>query len=98
LSWLRLDSSVVLMRSLRMGFLFLALAGVGLLAGCGGGAHKQEHPASQAGVPAPAPTPDTTPVEALRTPAGLILKAGPEAGQTPSSTVPTVPPPAKGNP
>jgi hypothetical protein len=86
------------MRLLRMGFLFLVLAGVGLVAGCGGGAHKQEHPAPQAGVSAPAPTPDTTPVEALRTPAGLVLKAGPESGQTPPSTVPTVPPSAKENP
>ena len=86
------------MRLLRMRFLFLVLTGVGLVAGCGGGAHKQEHPASQAGVSVLAPTPDTTPVEALRTPAGLILKAGPEAGQTPPSTVPTVPPPAKGSP
>ena len=29
------------------------------------------------------PTPDTTPVEALRTPAGLVLKTGPEPTGTP---------------
>ena len=29
------------------------------------------------------PTPDNTPVEALRTPAGLVLKEGPETTATP---------------
>jgi len=29
------------------------------------------------------PTPDNTPVEALRTPAGLVLKGGPEPTATP---------------
>ncbi|HEY2796448.1 MAG TPA: hypothetical protein VGK26_01040 [Thermoanaerobaculia bacterium] len=47
-----------------------ALAGVA----CGERSHRAEHGrASAAPEPAP-PTPDTTPIEALRTPAGLVLK------------------------
>ena len=53
----------------------LALAVVGLAAAaCGGKPHASGHEAAAA-TPAPAPpTPDTTPIEALRTPAGLVLK------------------------
>ena len=47
----------------------IALAGCGAKA-AGGDRHA---PAAQAAEPAP-PTPDTTPIEALRTPAGLVLK------------------------
>jgi hypothetical protein len=64
-----------------------------LLQACGG-SHKQEHPSSvQVRTPEQIPTPDTTPVEALRTPAGLTLKTGPEA-----STTPAAPPAAKPTP
>src|SRR5262249_10545346 len=50
----------------------LVLAG-GLCA-CGGKASRPAHEGAAA-TPAPAPpTPDTTPIEALRTPAGLVLK------------------------
>ena len=42
--------------------------------GCGTKSHAPRHGAENA-PPAPAPpTPDTTPIEALRTPAGLVLK------------------------
>jgi hypothetical protein len=61
----------------------------GLLAGlmtvaaaaCGGGGHGRARLAPTQ-TPAPVPTPDTTPIEALRTPAGLILKTGPESSAT----------------
>ena len=63
-------------------------------AGCGSKAagkerHAQAAPASEAA----RPTPDTTPVEALRTPAGLVLKPG-EAptAVTPAPPTPTPPP------
>ena len=43
-------------------------------ASCGGAGHPERHAAEKA-TPAPAsPTPDTTPIEPLRTPAGLVLK------------------------
>ena len=45
-----------------------------LTAGCGSKSHESGHGAEIA-TPAPAPpTPDTTPIEALRTPAGMVLK------------------------
>ncbi len=52
------------------------LAGVALVfaSGCGSKSHGQDHPAEKT-TPAPAaPTPDTTPIDALRTPAGMVLK------------------------
>ena len=59
-----------------------------------GGSHKQEHSSSvQVRTPELIPTPDTTPVEALRTPAGLTLKTGPEQPKTPAA-----PPAAKPTP
>ncbi len=67
------------------------LAGVGLFlaSGCGSKTPARErHQSAQAPQPAP-PTPDTTPIEALRTPAGLLLKTG----QTPAAATP-VPSPA----
>ena len=51
-----------------------SVALVALAAGCGSKEHKPGHGAESA-TPAPAPpTPDTTPIEALRTPAGMVLK------------------------
>jgi len=52
------------------------------------GACSKRHPARHSGgegeaAAAMAPTPDNTPVEALRTPAGLVLKGGPEPTATP---------------
>jgi len=73
----------------------LTLALLPSAAGCAG---KSSHEASaghaEAATPAPAPpTPDTTPIEALRTPAGIALElgqvtAGPAAEPTPAPTAP----------
>jgi hypothetical protein len=76
----------MLMRFIRIGLSgllsgFLTLAVVR----CGGGGHSRSHPAPTR-APASVPTPDTTPIEALRTPAGLILKTGPESGATHPAT------------
>lgn len=47
-------------------------------AACGRkGSHGSGHETEAAATPAPPPTPDTTPIEALRTPAGLVLKITP---------------------
>lgn len=62
------------MRSSRLGAVILTA--VALSAGCGG---KHEVPSreTEAAAPVPVPpTPDTTPVVTLRTPAGLVLKPG----------------------
>ena len=76
----------------------LVLAAAGLAAGgCGSKAAGKERHAQSAPAPEAArPTPDTTPVEALRTPAGLVLKPGeaPSAA-TPASQATTPAPPAK---
>jgi len=60
--------------------LALILTGA-LAAGCGSKSHAGGH-AGENATPAPAPpTPDTTPIEALRTPAGMLLKT---EGPTPT--------------
>lgn len=62
----------------------LACAGLLGASGCGSKAPARErHQSAQATQSAP-PTPDTTPIEALRTPAGLLLKAG----ETPAAVTP----------
>ncbi|MGH9365023.1 MAG: hypothetical protein ACRD1B_07145 [Thermoanaerobaculia bacterium] len=69
------------MSSLRLGTALVA--GIALLPGCGG-KHEAAGHESEAVAPAPAPpTPDTTPNTALRTPAGIALKAG-ESAVTPA--------------
>ena len=74
------------------------LAVCSLTAACGGG-HAERHVAEKP-APAPAPpTPDTTPIEVLRTPAGLVLKINEPAPATPVAqpaaqpTAPGVPAP-----
>ena len=94
-------------RSRRFGFglgLAVAVLSATVSAGCGGSSHGEaSHGAEGHGgesAPAlPPPTPDTTPIEALRTPAGLVLKIGgpttPAAihatttATTPAATTPT---------
>jgi len=75
----------------------LLLAATALaVAGCGfkAGAHEQHAQAAQTPEAAP-PTPDTTPVEVLRTPAGLVLKVG----ETPPAVTPApIASPASGKP
>jgi hypothetical protein len=52
--------------------------------GCGGGRQAAAHGGTPQAV-APEPTPDTTPVEALRTPAGIALKPE-QPSATPAAT------------
>ena len=78
------------MKFARMAGLTFALAAFAAT-GCGGKAEKKGHGAHATGPVTPPPTPDTTPIEALRTPAGLVLKiepatTPPAAGSTPAPT------------
>jgi hypothetical protein len=54
-----------------------------LAGGCARKKRAAGHGEGQAAAAAVVPTPDTTPVEVLRTPAGLVLKTGPEPTGTP---------------
>ncbi len=68
------------------------------VSGCGSKAPAREHRQSaQAPQPAP-PTPDTTPIEALRTPAGLLLKTGETPAPTPAAVTPVPSPSAAAEP
>ncbi len=84
-------------RSLRVGFSFglvLVFAALSVTA-CGGKPHGSDsHGGAETAAPAP-PTPDTTPIEALRTPAGLVLKI--DASTTPTPTPSPAPTPAPSN-
>jgi hypothetical protein len=65
----------------------LLVAGIGCmtLVGCGRKTRTKKHSPPQSEPSALlVPTPDNTPIAPLRTPAGLVLKAGPEATATPS--------------
>jgi len=62
------------MRLLRLGPVLLLASCLGV--GCGGSHESASHEAKAAGPQQPVPTPDTTPVKALRTPAGMVLKPG----------------------
>jgi hypothetical protein len=70
--------------------LFLAASGLLPAAACRRGAREPRHAAAPQ-TPAQEPTPDTTPIELLKTPAGLVLR--PERPSlTPSPVaVPTAP-------
>ena len=85
-----------LVRFRRTAALVLAAAELAA-AGCGSKATGKERHAQAAPAPEAArPTPDTTPIEALRTPAGLILKPGDAAAAvTAAPLTPTPAPPAK---
>ena len=80
-------------RSKRFGFgLGLAASFVAavplVFAGCGGEPHAGDSHAVPETAAPPPPTPDTTPIEALRTPAGLILKIGSAETPIPSAEAP----------
>ncbi len=76
--------NAVRMRFRRTAALLLAATGF-VVAGCGSKAGGQDRHAQAAQTPEPArPTPDTTPIEILRTPAGLVLKLG----ETPPAVTP----------
>ena len=69
---MRRDPEVIVIRNRALAAI---LAGSALVAaGCG--AHENDgHHGAESATPAPAPpTPDTTPIEALRTPAGMVLR------------------------
>ena len=68
------------MRLVRLGAVLL----LALFPGCGGSHEAGSQEAKAAGQQQPVPTPDTTPVKALRTPAGMVLKTG----ETPSALTP----------
>jgi hypothetical protein len=71
------------MKGTRAAALLVCLGLLGA-SGCGSKAPARErHEGAQASQLAP-PTPDTTPIEALRTPAGLLLKVG----ETPVAVTP----------
>jgi hypothetical protein len=80
------------MRFTRIGLcgLFFGLLALALTH-CGGGGHTRSH-LTPTRIPPSVPTPDTTPIEALRTPAGLILKTGPESNATHPPTTPLLTP------
>ena len=83
-----------LVMSRRTAAFVLAAAGLAA-AGCGSKATGKERHAQGAPDPEAArPTPDTTPIEALRTPAGLILKPG----EAPSAVAPALPSPTPAPP
>jgi hypothetical protein len=84
---MRRDPEVNVSRNRVVAALIAAFA----LAATGCGSHANEgHHAAEKATPAPAPpTPDTTPIEALRTPAGMVLRldaptAAPVATPTPA--------------
>lgn len=69
---------------MRLGQVVAVLLTAALLAGgCTRKKHAAAHGEGQAAAAAIVPTPDTTPIEILRTPAGLVLKTGPEPTGTP---------------
>lgn len=75
------------MRPARSTYLALAIVSLVAIAACGRKAHSTGHafePGETSMAMATAPTPDNTPIEALRTPAGLVLKTGAEPTVTPS--------------
>jgi hypothetical protein len=77
-------NNAVYMRFRRTAALLLAATALAV-AGCGSKAGARERHAQAVQTPETAPpTPDTTPVEALRTPAGLVLKVG----ETPPAVTP----------
>lgn len=71
------------MRSPRAGVVLAVLALL-VAAGCGSKAHGPEHGAAVAPVSPVVPTPDYTPIQILRTPAGLVLGTEEHAPPTPT--------------
>ncbi len=70
------------MKLVRLAGLVLVLWGAALSTACGPKSHETGQAAEKATPAPPPPTPDTTPIEALRTPAGLVLKI--ESAPTPA--------------
>jgi len=55
-----------------------------LFPACGGSHDTASHEARAGAPQQPVPTPDTTPVKALRTPAGMVLKTDAPSAVTPA--------------
>ncbi len=68
----------------RVRFVAVLLVMTALAGSCARKKRAPEHREGGAQTAAVMPTPDTTPVAALRTPAGLVLKTGPEPTATPT--------------
>ena len=75
------------MKFARLAGLTFALAALAS-SGCGGKAQNKGHGAHEAAATTPPPTPDTTPIDALRTPAGLVLKIEPATTPLPAGSAP----------
>jgi hypothetical protein len=73
----------------------LALFGGLPSAGCKGKPHGGDHHAAEPSPALPPPTPDTTPIEVLRTPAGLVLKIDGSTTPSPTASPAPTPSPAK---
>jgi len=82
------------MKLVRLAGLWFAVAALAATAtGCGGKTQSKGHGAHQTAAPTtPPPTPDTTPIDALRTPAGLVLKVEPATSTTPAAAPPAATP------
>ena len=61
----------------------ILLCAIAASAGCGGAHEAASHETQATAQALPPPTPDTTPVAALRTPAGMTLKPGDAATTQP---------------
>ena len=81
--------------------LFLLMAGAAGIVACGGASKPQGHgtEAESAVTAPPPPTPDTSPIQILRTPAGLALRPeAPPVTGTPAPGPNPVGTPAAGSP
>lgn len=80
------------MRLVRIGALLCVICLAGVATACGSKRHESGHERASPEPDLPAPTPDYTPIAALRTPAGLVLVS--EEKVPPTQT----PPPGRGTP
>ncbi len=72
------------MKLARLAILIIGVGSAVAAAGCGGKRDAQRHGAENETTAPLEPTPDTTPVAALRTPAGLVLKIEEAPALTPT--------------
>lgn len=80
------------MKVVRLALFTLALGSLLMVGACSRKTRTKKHAQIEGESAASlVPTPDTTPIEALRTPAGLVLKAGPEPTATPSPEAASAP-------
>jgi hypothetical protein len=65
--------------------------------GCSRKSGRRAHPSAETPAP-PVPTPDTTPIDVLRTPAGLVLKTEESTPPPGRETTPAPPPEGRATP